>query len=123
MSDGNHLKFELQPKRKGTRTEIWTVTDQEEYRLGEVRWYAPWRRYTFQPDAETLYDAKCLQRISDFCAEETFKRKRARALERRQDSCSCKNGWVSADLPCSGCGATAYHPCKKPCPECTVVKE
>lgn len=79
-----HLEFELQPKPESRRTEIWTVVSQGEYRLGEVRWYAPWRRYVFCPDVDTLYDALCLHRIATFCAEETKKRKEARRKERAE---------------------------------------
>lgn len=83
MSGGVHLSFELQPKPTGRRTEIWTVVDGGEYRLGEVRWWAAWRRYTFHPDADTLYDPSCLIRIAHFCTEQTQQRKAARKRERQ----------------------------------------
>ena len=66
------------PKRK---TEIWTVVDAAESRLGAVSWWAPWRRYTFHPDGNTLYDAACLTRIAEFCAEQTQQRKKDRKQE------------------------------------------
>jgi hypothetical protein len=37
--------------------------DNGENNLGEVKWYAPWRRYCFFPNQCTLYDASCLQEI------------------------------------------------------------
>lgn len=82
MSDGIHLAFELQPTSAKRKTKIWNVVAQEEYRLGEVRWHAPWRRYTFHPDAKTLYDPGCLHTIADFCAIQTGERKEARKQER-----------------------------------------
>jgi len=34
--------------------------------LGEVRWYAPWRRYVFAPASATVFDAGCLAEIRTF---------------------------------------------------------
>jgi hypothetical protein len=82
MSGGIHLTFELQPKPAKRKTEIWTVVAQGEVRLGDVRWHAPWRRYTFHPDVDTLYDEECLTEIAIFCGACTRERKKARALEK-----------------------------------------
>jgi hypothetical protein len=87
MTDKPHLSFEIQPKPKGRKTEIWTVVDQKEYRLGAVSWWAPWRRYTFHPDGSTVYDADCLREISGFCREETLKRKLAVAVAKGYPPC------------------------------------
>jgi len=46
--------------------------------LGEVRWYAPWRRYAFYPRVNTLFDYKCLNELSEFLLSETNKRKEER---------------------------------------------
>lgn len=83
MSGGIHLTFELQPRGdRARRTERWTVVAQEEVRLGEVRWYAPWRRYTFHPDADMVFDAECLTTLAEFCAKQTQQRKEDRKRER-----------------------------------------
>ena len=82
MSGGIHLAFELQPKPTSRKTEIWNVVAQEEHRLGEVRWWPAWRRYTFHPDTGTLYDAGCLDEIARFCSEQTKERRLVRAQER-----------------------------------------
>ena len=34
--------------------------------LGEIRWYAPWRRYVFAPASATLFDADCLGEVRTF---------------------------------------------------------
>ena len=87
MSGGVHLTFELQPKPKKRKTEIWTVVAQGEVRLGDVKWYAPWRRYTFHPDAETLYDAECLGALFQFCAKQTHDRKQTVAVAKGYPPC------------------------------------
>jgi hypothetical protein len=43
--------------------------------LGEVRWYAPWRRYTFFPADRMLFDVACLEEIVAFIKSEMAKRK------------------------------------------------
>lgn len=32
--------------------------------LGTIRWYSQWRRYTFQPFAQTVFDESCLTEIN-----------------------------------------------------------
>jgi len=94
VSGGVHLTFELQPNPKARLTEIWTVVAQGEIRLGDVRWYAPWRRYTFHPEDKTLYDAECLAALFKFCEKQTQQRKLARAQEKGLPPCMsyCKVG-------------------------------
>ena len=43
--------------------------------LGQIRWYAPWRRYVYYPKSETLYDAACLRDITEFLEREMRERK------------------------------------------------
>lgn len=90
MSGGFHLIFESRPPEPRKKTDSWdvlTIHPNSETVLGVVRWYSPWRRYTFQPAADTIYDTKCLNKIANFCAEQTLKRKRARALEKGHPPC------------------------------------
>jgi hypothetical protein len=55
------------------KTCIWNVcpTIGNAAALGQVRWYGPWRRYVFYPNANTLYDYACLQDIAEFCHTNT----------------------------------------------------
>lgn len=50
--------------------------------IGTVKWHAPWRRYCYFPEANSLYDGACLQEIAFFCADKTIKRKEERRRER-----------------------------------------
>lgn len=63
------------PDRK---TAIWAVCSvQGGQNLGEVKWFAHWRRYTFWPAVGTIYDESCMREIADFVEAETKKRKAA----------------------------------------------
>ena len=40
-----HLIFDLWPQKKGRKTREWEVRGNWDDLIGEVRWYAQWRRY------------------------------------------------------------------------------
>lgn len=86
MSGGIHLAFEIQSKPKRRKTEIWSVIANG-HLLGEVRWWSSWRRYTFHPVEDTVYDGECLSTISLFCSNETRKRKQAVAFAKGYSPC------------------------------------
>lgn len=59
------------------KTKLWFVVPiGTTGRLGQVRWYAPWRKYTFWADPSCIFEEQCLRDIADFCEKETKKHKR-----------------------------------------------
>jgi hypothetical protein len=49
------------------KTQIFQVVNKRSNEpIGQVRWYGPWRQYTFQPEYETVFSAGCLADIQDF---------------------------------------------------------
>lgn len=72
-----HLRFELQ-STPTIKTKVWFVQSQANaMTLGNVRWYAPWRRYVFHPSGIVglLFDSSCLKEITEFIDLEMKKRK------------------------------------------------
>jgi hypothetical protein len=65
-------------KENGTspsgKTKRWNVTAKaaSTVSLGSVRWYEPWRRYTFEA-TNAVFDQDCLQEITTFLGEATEK--------------------------------------------------
>lgn len=53
------------------KTLHYDIISAREVFLGEVRWYGPWRCYSFFPDGGTIYNAGCMQELVDFCKEIT----------------------------------------------------
>ena len=53
------------PAQGRLKTYIWTVYGGAGAgaRLGQVKWYGPWRRYCFFPEPATLFDTSCLDEI------------------------------------------------------------
>ena len=49
------------------KTKIWTVRSTAGgSTLGEVRWFAPWRKYAFYVASGCLFEEDCLRDIADF---------------------------------------------------------
>lgn len=54
-------------KSKDKKTDVFGVFSQMHgYHLGEVRWYAPWRRYCFYPALLSILDVNCLGEVIKF---------------------------------------------------------
>lgn len=56
--------IQLVPAGKAAKTRRFEVTTSGGDRIGMVAWYAPWRKYTFQPDARTVYEWVCLRELA-----------------------------------------------------------
>lgn len=57
--------------RTRPKTKVWGIfTRTEKFKLGEVKWYAPWRQYCFFPNRntydETLFNSQCLIDLAGF---------------------------------------------------------
>jgi hypothetical protein len=67
MSEKTYLRFDELGHSASSKTRMWQVKNvQWNFTMGTIKWYAPWRRYVFFPQGETLYDAGCLTEIAAF---------------------------------------------------------
>ena len=68
------IKFKLIGHKP--KTDIWSVVAKEgEFVLGHVKWHSPWKKYTFFPLDQTLFEKDCLRDIAQFLEVETEKQK------------------------------------------------
>jgi hypothetical protein len=71
----------------GGKTKLWEVRSKDQSAvLGEVKWYGPWRQYTYFANPHTIYERQCLRDIADFCERETraqFQASRAAKAEKK----------------------------------------
>lgn len=59
-----------------SKTRVWSVISRNNNRtLGQVQWYAQWRRYCFFPAISCIFDQTCMQDISEFCKGRTDEQK------------------------------------------------
>ncbi len=67
------IRFSYRSKSKSGKTNIWKVLDRCNVNLGDIRWYAQWRRYAFFPLGGTIYEQDCLDTLAEFCRVQTQK--------------------------------------------------
>ena len=67
------IRFNYRTKSKSGKTNIWKVLDLHGVNLGDIRWYAQWRRYAFFPLGGTIWERDCLRIVADFCEVQTDK--------------------------------------------------
>ena len=68
------IKFVLVEEKP--KTHIWSVqTIESGLEIGIIKWRPSWRKYSFFPDNETVFEEDCLRDIADFISEETRKHK------------------------------------------------
>lgn len=61
------IMFEMRPRPKGMKTDIYDIWTKDGLSyLGAIRWHAHWRKYTFQPANDTIFDNQCLGDIITF---------------------------------------------------------
>lgn len=72
--------IELIPVRFTGKTLVWGIyTKDNAIKLGEIRWFGAWRKYSFFPEAETVYEQVCLREIAGFIEEQTKAHRKAKA--------------------------------------------
>jgi hypothetical protein len=79
MSAATWLNIVRREPRGRRKTPTFEVYGANQARLGEIRWYAPWRRFCYYPIIGTLYDAHCLTALAERCASETKAHREAAA--------------------------------------------
>lgn len=73
-----YLTFREVKASPGRKTKIWVVRGTGDIKLGEVRWYAPWRQYCFYPEDATIWSTDCMIDLCEFIAKAELERKKSR---------------------------------------------
>jgi len=66
MSEEIFLHFIEEPTN--FKTKSWSVVNKNNFVLGQIKWYGPWRNYIFSTNAIIL-DTKCMNVIVRFIEE------------------------------------------------------
>lgn len=76
MVDSKWIKFIEKPKPADRKTaEYMILAIQGGDVLGVIKWYGPWRKYSFFPHPNTIFETDCLKDIVSFITELMFARK------------------------------------------------
>lgn len=54
-------EVEIKPK-----TSVWGIVTNDGIPLGQIKWFAQWRKYSFFPNADTVFEKTCLMEIVNF---------------------------------------------------------
>lgn len=85
FTQGTHIYFRnlghMNPSRGYQRkTNIYEVYAKgDNFLLGRIAWYSRWRKYVFEPSANTIYEETCMREIAQFIEEETSAQRKAAA--------------------------------------------
>ena len=75
----SYIVFKAASVPKSYVTKVWSVESKSsEFKLGQIKWFAAWRRYCFYPRPGTVWSPDCLRDVLEFCEKQT----EARKLER-----------------------------------------
>lgn len=94
IPESRWIVFTEHPAYSRRRTKTWAVRTRDrafgsdfadgEW-LGDVRWYAPWRKYVFNPAAACVFEGDCLRDIIAFIEKQTRLRREERAREKEAE--------------------------------------
>ena len=76
-----YMRFKLIEQKAKTKV-VAVQSKTHPTRLGVIRWYNTWRCYVFLPDADTLFNAECLNVIQSYIKELTDEHKRINEEEK-----------------------------------------
>lgn len=58
------------------KTTIWKVVSKEgNFHLGTIKWFTNWRKYSFFPEPQTIFETDCLTDISNFMQQLMLERR------------------------------------------------
>ena len=68
----NYFKINYLTDSKTGKTKVFEVlTLDNKIILGYIKWHGAWRKYTFHPESNTLFDNKCMIELARICEEKT----------------------------------------------------
>ena len=66
------INFEDNGRSPSGKTRYWGVRAKDGgITLGEIYWFAAWRKYVFAPEGASVFEEDCLRDIANFCEEQT----------------------------------------------------
>lgn len=70
----NPFRIDGKLNRKKT-TSYWIRNKDNGCMLGEIKWYGPFRKYSFFPESEIVFEKTCLEDIARFLSDVEIDRK------------------------------------------------
>lgn len=76
---GDWIEFVYYRDSPSGKTKIWWVMTKGDnvIKLGVIKYYSHWRKYSFFPEPRTVFEQDCLRNIAQFCEYQTTSHKKA----------------------------------------------
>jgi hypothetical protein len=79
MDKGSYIIFQIANEIAGRKTASWDVLSKHTGGLlGRVKWFGPWRKYSFFPAPNCVFEATCMREISQFIEDRTREHRASR---------------------------------------------
>lgn len=76
---GTHIQFVMTGRSATGKTIVWLVQARKGGdHLGYVRWQAGWRKYSFFPEPNCIFEGTCLRDIAGFIEQRTTEQRWAK---------------------------------------------
>ena len=72
--ESKHLLFKEGPSKPKTKT-WWVANKHSDICIGNIGWFAAWRKYGFFPEEDMVFEEDCLRDIADFIENKTKEHK------------------------------------------------
>ena len=73
--EGKYIKF-VEFLVVTTKTRVFDILNKDTHCIiGTIRWYGPWRKYSFFPEPNTVFESQCLSDITKFLNDLMLERK------------------------------------------------
>lgn len=66
-----HIRFSLVGTSPSGKTSLWNVYAEAGTYLGEVKWFGRWRKYSFYPAPDCVFEQTCLRELAEFIEART----------------------------------------------------
>jgi hypothetical protein len=72
VTEGTYIRFvEASGIDPGKKTLAWDVVGTDGAFLGEIKWFGRWRKYSFFPAENCIFEWICLREIAQFSEDRT----------------------------------------------------
>jgi hypothetical protein len=68
---GTHIEFVPNGPSATGKTFTWIVEAKDGSAIGEVKWFGRWRKYSFYPASDCVFEQTCLREIAEFIEDRT----------------------------------------------------
>ena len=87
------LEFRLLRRTDSGKTNVYQIWSKKpSFLVGEIRWYNGFRRYSFFPDGNAVFEETCMQDITDFLKQVSENHKTKKNEQRVEDKGTTTEG-------------------------------